>query len=90
MKKSTKLALAFVALAGAVGTVAYAENKAAGGERAPKGTTARLSKATSGTIGFDQFSDAMEARLRELAAGKGRRLTVAELADALEKARLES
>jgi hypothetical protein len=87
MKKSTKLALAFVALAGAVGTVAYAENNAAGGERVPGGTTAQLGKATGDTIGFDQFSDAMEARLRELAAGNGGRLTVAELAEALEKVR---
>ena len=87
MKKSTKLALAFVALAGAVGTVAYAENKAAGG-RLPDGTTTKLSKAAGRSIGFDQFSDAMDARLRELAAGG--RLTVAELAEVLEKARLES
>lgn len=86
MKKSTKLALAFVALAGAVGTVAYAENKAAGG-RLPDGTTTKLSKAAGGSIGFDQFSEAMDARLRELAAGKSGRLTVAELAEALEKAR---
>ena len=85
MKKSTKLALAFVALAGAVGTVAYAENKAAGDERVPGGTTARLSKAASGTIGFDQFSDAVDARLRELTAGKGGRLTVADLTEVLDR-----
>ena len=87
MKKSTKLALAFVALAGAVGTVAYAENKVTGG-RLPDGMTTKLSKVAGRSIGFDQFSEAMNARLRELAAGG--RLTVAELAEALEKARLES
>jgi len=87
MKKSTKLALAFVALAGAVGTVAYAENKATSHERVPDGMMTRLGRAasTDGTIGFDQFSDAMEARLREMAAGKGGRLTVADLADVLDK-----
>jgi hypothetical protein len=90
MKKSTKLALAFVALAGAIGTVAYAENKTAGGGRLPDGTTTRLSKAGGSTIGFDQFSEAMDARLRELAAGKSGRLTVAEFAEALGKAQLES
>ena len=88
MRKSTKLAIAFLALAGAVGSAAYAENNASG-ERLQDSMTTKLSKAekSGGTIGFDQFSEAMEARLRELADGRGGRLTVAELAEALEKAR---
>lgn len=89
MRKSTKLAFAFVALAGAVGAVAYAENRAIGGERVRDGTTMRLSKSMEdpgGTIGFDQFSDTIDARLRGLAAGNGGRLTIADLAEALEKA----
>ena len=87
MKKSTKLALAFVALASAVGTVAYAENNATSHERVPDGMMTRLGKATEdqGTIGLDQFSDAVEARLREIAAGKGGRLTVADLAEVLDR-----
>ncbi|WP_032917357.1 hypothetical protein [Mesorhizobium erdmanii] len=90
MRKSTKLALAFAALAGAVGTTAYAENNASA--RMREGMMARLDKAMSdsdGAITFDQFSDAIDARLKKLVADNGGRLTVAQLADALEKARFE-
>ena len=90
MRKTTKLALAFVALAGAVGTTAYAENNASA--RMREGTMMRLDKAmkdSNGTISFDQFSDAMNARLKKLVADNGGKLTVAQLADALEKARFE-
>ena len=90
MRTTTKLALAFVALAGAVGTTAYAENNAS--EKMREGTMMRLSKAirdSNGTITFDQFSGAMNARLKKLVADNGGKLTVAQLADALEKARFE-
>ncbi|CCV12604.1 hypothetical protein [Mesorhizobium sp. STM 4661] len=90
MRKSTKLALAFVALAGAVGTTAYAENNA--GAKMREGMMLRLNKAMKdqdGTITFDQFSDAMNARLKKMVADNGGKLTVAQLAEALEKARFE-
>jgi Ca2+-binding EF-hand superfamily protein len=90
MRKTTGLALAFVALAGAVGTTAYAENNSSA--RMREGTMMRLDKAmkdSNGTISFDQFSDAMNARLKEMVADNGGKLTVAQLADALEKARFE-
>ncbi|MER8375389.1 hypothetical protein [Mesorhizobium sp. M1406] len=90
MRKTTKLALAFFALAGAVGTTAYAENNASA--RMREGTMMRLNKAmkdSNGTISFDQFSDAMNARLKKLVADNGGKLTVAQLAEALEKARFE-
>ncbi|UVK44516.1 hypothetical protein BPNPMPFG_006442 [Mesorhizobium sp. AR07] len=90
MRKTTRLALAFVALAGAVGTTAYAENNAS--EKMREGTMMRLDKAMSdhnGSISFDQFSEAMNARLKKLVADNGGKLTVAQLADALEKARFE-
>jgi Ca2+-binding EF-hand superfamily protein len=90
MRKTIGLALAFVALAGAVGTTAYAENNASA--RMRDGMMMRLNKAmkdSDGTISFDQFSDAMNARLKKLVADNGGKLTVAQLADALEKARFE-
>ena len=90
MRKSITLALAFAALAGAVGTTAYAENNASAKMR--EGMMMRLNKAmkdSDGTITFDQFSDAMNARLKKLVADNGGKLTVAQLADALEKARFE-
>ena len=46
-------------------------------------------KDSNGTITFDQFSDAMDARLKKIVADNGGKLTVAQLADALEKARFE-
>ncbi|CCV05600.1 conserved exported hypothetical protein [Mesorhizobium metallidurans STM 2683] len=90
MRKSTKLALAFVALAGPVGTTAYAENNA--GAKMREGMMLRLNKAvkdSDGTITFDQFSDVMNARLKKMVADNGGKLTVAQLADALEKERFE-
>ncbi|RWD15315.1 MAG: hypothetical protein EOS75_12075 [Mesorhizobium sp.] len=90
MRKSTKLALAFAALAGAVGTTAYAENNASANMR--DNLMLCLGKAmkdSDGPITFDQFSDAMDSRLKKMVAQNGGRLTVAELADALEKARFE-
>jgi Ca2+-binding EF-hand superfamily protein len=90
MRKSITLALAFAALAGAVGTTAYAENNASAKMR--EGMMMRLNKAmkdSDGTITFDQFSDAMNARLKKLVADNGGKLTVAQLADALEKVRFE-
>jgi Ca2+-binding EF-hand superfamily protein len=90
MRKSTKLALAFVALAGAVGSAAYADEHSGGGPR--DGMMMRLNKAMNdydGTVTFDQFSDAMDARLKKIVADNGGKLTVAQLAEALEKARFE-
>lgn len=90
MRKSTKLALTFAALAGAVGTTAYAENNASAKMR--DDMMMRLDKTmrdSNGTITFDQFSDAMNARLKKMVADNGGKLTVAQLADALEKARYE-
>ncbi|WP_137932146.1 EF-hand domain-containing protein [Mesorhizobium comanense] len=90
MRKTTKLAFAFIALAGAVGSAAYAENVDSAKMR--ERTMMRLDKAMNdngGTITFDQFSNAMDARLKKLVADNGGKLTVAQLADALEKARFE-
>jgi Ca2+-binding EF-hand superfamily protein len=90
MRKTTKLALAFVALAGAVGTAAYAENNADGGMRArPMMRLNKAMKSSDGTINFDQFSNVMDSRLKKLAADNGGKLTVEQLAAALEKARYE-
>jgi Ca2+-binding EF-hand superfamily protein len=90
MRKSTKLALAFIALAGAVGSAAYARNNTGGGMR--DGMMMRLDKAmkdSNGSITFDQFSDAMDLQLKKVAADNGGKLTVEQLAAALEKARFE-
>jgi len=90
MRTTTRLALAFVTLAGAAGSVAYADEHYGGQPR--HGMMMRLDKAmkdSNGTITFDQFSDAMNTRLKKLVADNGGKLTVAQLADALEKARVK-
>lgn len=90
MRTTTRLAIAFVALAGAAGSVAYADEHYGGQPR--HGMMMRLDKAmkdSNGTITFDQFSDAMNDRLKKIVADNGGKLTVAQLADALEKARFE-
>ncbi|MBZ9977833.1 hypothetical protein [Mesorhizobium sp. BR-1-1-10] len=86
MRKTTKLALAYIALAGAVGGAAYAENLDSANVR--ERTMMRLDKTmkdNDGKITFDQFSDVMDARLKKLVADNGGKLTVAQLADALER-----
>ncbi|WP_315919481.1 hypothetical protein [Mesorhizobium sp. SP-1A] len=89
MRKST-LAIAFVALAGALGTAAYAQQQGDDGMRGPM--MMKLQKAMKDSdngISFDQFSDAMDARLKKMVADNGGKLTVEQLAAALEKARYE-
>jgi Ca2+-binding EF-hand superfamily protein len=90
VRKTTKLAFAFIALAGAIGTAAYADESSREGPG--EGMTMRLDKVmkdSNGTITFDQFSDAMDSRLKKMVADNGGKLTVEQLAAALEKARFE-
>ncbi len=90
VRKTTKLAFAFIALAGAIGTAAYADESSREGPG--QRMTVRLDKVmkdSNGTITFDQFSDAMDSRLKKMVADNGGKLTVEQLAAALEKARFE-
>ncbi|WP_421913818.1 hypothetical protein [Mesorhizobium sp.] len=90
MRKTTKLVFAFIALAGAIGTAAYADESSRQDGR--DGMTMRLDKVmkdSNGAITFDQFSVAMDSRLKKLVADNGGKLTVEQLAAALEKARFE-
>ncbi len=86
MRKSTKLALAFAGLAGAVATVAFAAEGP--GKGMHRGMMFQKADADhSGDISFDEFSNAMGQRLgKPDADGK---ITVEELAGRLEKARFE-
>lgn len=90
MRKSVKLALAFTALAGAVGATAYAQERGTGDQRGAY--MMRLQKALDGADGgitFDQFSDIMGGDLKKIVADNGGKVTVEQLADALEKERFE-
>lgn len=91
MTRTIKLALAFTALAGAVGSIAYAAGRPAG-DGMQERPMMRLQKALHDSpdgVTLDQFEDIMNSRLKDLIAKNGGKLTVGELADALEKARYE-
>lgn len=90
MRKSTKLAFAFVALAGVIGTAAYADqNQGDGGRGGMKMRLQKALKDNNGSISFDQFSEAMNPQLKKILADNGGKVTVEQLAAALEKARFE-
>ena len=92
MRKSTRLALGFAALAGLVATAAYAADGPRGwGVHGMYGNM-RLHHADadkSGDITFDEFSAAMKGRMENADANHDGKVTVEELAAYLEKARYE-
>jgi Ca2+-binding EF-hand superfamily protein len=92
MRKSTKLALGFAALAGAVATAAYAAEAPGGWRMHGMHGNMRLQKADtdkSGDITFEEFSAAMNGRIENADANHDGKVTVEELAARLEKARYE-
>ena len=92
MKKSTRLALGFAALAGVIATAAYAAGVPDGGGMRGMHGNMRLQKADadkSGDITFDEFSAAMKGRMENADANHDGKVTVEELAAYLEKARYE-
>jgi Ca2+-binding EF-hand superfamily protein len=86
MKKSTKIALAFLALAGAAGSAAMAQDGKRGGGMRFEQTDAD----SSGDITFEEFAAAMK-RLDFARADADRdgKATVGEIADEIERMRAE-
>jgi Ca2+-binding EF-hand superfamily protein len=92
MKKSTRLALGFAALAGVIATAAYAADGPGGWAMHGMHGNMRLQKADadkSGDISFDEFTAAMKGRIENADANHDGKVTVEELAAYLEKARYE-
>ena len=93
MKKSTKIAIAFLALAGTAGSVAVAADR--GGDMRGKWprwgmmSLDRLDKDANGDVTFDEFSAAMDKRMSEADTNGDGKLTVAEIAAEIEKMRTE-
>jgi Ca2+-binding EF-hand superfamily protein len=87
MRKSTRLALGFAALAGAIATAAYAAEGPARMHQDMRMHKADADK--SGDITFDEFSAAMKNRLDAADTNHDGKITVEELAAQLEKARYE-
>jgi hypothetical protein len=90
MRKSTKLALGFAALAGAIATAAYAaDGPKDWGMHGMRGNMHKADADKSGDITFDEFSAAMKGRIDTADANHDGKVTVEELAAQLEKARYE-
>lgn len=88
MKTSIKLAMAFAAVAAAVGTGAVAAEQRQGGNRMAQ----RLERAdtdNSGDVSFEEFKAAMDKRLGNADADHDGKITVAELAAEIERMRAE-
>ena len=97
MKTSTKLALAFLTLAGLAGGTAFAAGPSPdagdgqdspGGPR-PKMRFDRMDKDNSGDVTFEEFSAMFEQRFGDADANKDGKMTVDEIAAAIEKMRAE-
>jgi Ca2+-binding EF-hand superfamily protein len=92
MKKSTRIAIAFLAIAGAAGTAAQAaEQGRRGGDDAPRAQM-RFEQAdadNSGDVTFEEFTAAVNGRMENADADGDGKMTVAEIADQIERNRLE-
>jgi Ca2+-binding EF-hand superfamily protein len=88
MRISTKLSLAFLALAGLAGS-SYAAGP--DGMRGPGGHIRfeRADADNSGDVTFEEFAAAMNERLGEADADNDGKMTVAEIADQIERMRAE-
>lgn len=93
MKTKMKMALAFLALAGVAGTTAYAQGdrQRAGFGPGQSGLN-RLQQAdadASGDVSFEEFAAAMKTRIGDADTDKDGKMTVAEVASAIERMRAE-
>ena len=92
MKKSTKLALAFLAIAGASGNSAFADDKPGGGDNPRRGGGMRFERAdadANGDISFEEFAAVMNKRIGTADADNDGKMTVAEIASEIERMRAE-
>jgi Ca2+-binding EF-hand superfamily protein len=91
MKKSTKLAIAFLALAGTAGSVAVAaDGQGRRGGMGQRGMHFEQTDADkSGDVTFEEFAAAMKARIGTADADGDGKMTVAEIASEIERMRAE-
>lgn len=92
MKKSTKLAIAFLALAGTASSIAVAADRGDGPGKGPRHGMMRFDKLdadSNGDVSFEEFAAAMDKRIGDADADKDGKMTVAEVAAQIEKTRAE-
>jgi hypothetical protein len=91
MKTSTRLALAFLTLAGIAGTAAYAADDQPGRHGSGAGMMRfdRLDADQSGDVTFEEFSAALKSRIGDADKDHDGKMTVAEIAAEIERMRTE-
>jgi EF hand len=91
MKTSTRLALAFLTLAGIAGTAAYAADNGPDRHdpRAGMMRFDRLDADQSGDVTFEEFSAALKSRIGDADKDHDGKMTVAEIASEIERMRTE-
>ncbi|AWC24905.1 acid-shock protein [Aminobacter sp. P9b] len=90
MSKSTKIAIAFLALAGTAGTSAFAAAQPSRGQgMKPQMRFERADADKSGDVTFEEFTAAMNERLVDADGNADGKITVAEVADQIQRMRAE-
>ena len=89
MKKSTKIALTFLALAGAAGSAAFAADRDGRRDGRQGMRFERTDADSSGDISFEEFAAAMKNRVGNADADKDGKMTVGEIASEIERMRAE-
>lgn len=89
MKKSTRIAFAFLALAGTAGAALAADNNARRGGHDRGMRFERADADNSGDVTFEEFSAAMKSRIGQADADKDGKMTVGEIASEIERMRTE-
>ena len=91
MKRSTTIALAFLALSGSVATAAYAQGGKGGmGQTGLMPPIESLDADKNGDITLEEFTKVADERFASADTDKDGKLTVAEVASAIEKMRTEN
>jgi Ca2+-binding EF-hand superfamily protein len=91
MSKSTRIAIAFLALAGTAGTSAFAasEQTPRGQNMKPQMRFERADADKNGDVTFEEFAAAMNSRLVGADENSDGKITVAEVADQIQRMRAE-
>jgi hypothetical protein len=89
MKKSTRIALTFLAIAGAAGSTAFAADRDGRRDGRQGMRFERADADSSGDVTFEEFAAAMKNRIGNADADKDGKMTVGEIASEIERMRAE-
>lgn len=89
MKKSTKIALTFLAIAGAAASTAFAADRDGRRDGRQGMRFERADADSSGDVTFEEFAAAMKNRIGNADADKDGKMTVGEIASEIERMRAE-